>query len=100
MLTTSVGLNIGIVVGALILVTGLICAGWAVVEHLRTLAARRRRAAARTERQAARAAVAPRPVLTDEEHALFWEFVDENPALSSRLAQLWAGIEPDKEQAS
>lgn len=40
------------------------------------------------------------PAISKDEHAQFWEFVYENPALSSRLTQLWAGVEIEEESAS
>ena len=107
MLTTSSAL----ILVALLLITGLICAVWAFVEHMRTLAARRRRAAQAARRDAIAAARVDQPpsaaaewvrLLVDDDHvaARFEALVHRNPALSSRLIQLWAGIEPDKEQAS
>lgn len=43
---------------------------------------------------------ARRQPLTDQEHAEFWNVVHDNPVLSSRLTQLWAGIEVEEEPAS
>ena len=102
MLTTSPALNAGIVIAAVILVAGLICAGWAVVEHLRTLAARRRRAEAKTEREAARAAASlstqDEPGLTVEQ--AFARFAHRHHVLDARLDDIAAGVEIEEESAS
>lgn len=110
-MTTSALMNAGILAALLLFVGGLICVGFAIHEAAKTRAARRRRAEARAARDAAAAEAKPDPVLPVEERAAlrlddhvvaerFEDFMAHNPLLSSRLTQLWAGIEPDKEQAS
>lgn len=129
-MNASTWAHVGLTVAEGLLVAGLICAVWAVVEWVvtwaKTRAARRRRAA-RAERRAAIAAaridqppspaaidqpaspaVEPSPaaqwarLMVDDDYMRdrFEAIVHRHPILSSRLTQLAAGIEPEKEQQS